>query len=156
MTAEAFADTLRARHVAPGRWIARCPAHRDHSPSLSIRKGRDGRVLLHCFTGCTVVAILGALGLASRDLYAGPPPSPEQARKAALERKTHERKQCARRRDHGAACEHLLKLERIVDELGRRLARLPEDAESGRLARLFDTALDKLRSAEVVERALRP
>jgi putative DNA primase/helicase len=41
-----------------GRWngqagIARCPAHDDHSPSLSIRDGDEaGRVLLTCFAGC--------------------------------------------------------------------------------------------------------
>jgi CHC2 zinc finger len=30
-------------------WTARCPAHNDHRPSLSIAAGREGRILLHCF-----------------------------------------------------------------------------------------------------------
>ena len=33
-------------------YMARCPNHDDHTPSLSIREGRDGRILLHCFGGC--------------------------------------------------------------------------------------------------------
>jgi len=44
---------------------ARCPAHDDHTASLSIRARDDGRgVLLHCFAGCTYRAIAEALGLA--------------------------------------------------------------------------------------------
>jgi DNA primase len=37
-----------------GSWTACCPAHNDGSPSLAIREGEDGRVLLHCFGGCSV------------------------------------------------------------------------------------------------------
>jgi hypothetical protein len=36
---------------------ARCPARDDHKPSLSIREGRDGRRLVHCFAGCSPEAI---------------------------------------------------------------------------------------------------
>ncbi len=36
------------------RWSARCPAHPDKTPSLSIGTGDDGRVLLTCWAGCTV------------------------------------------------------------------------------------------------------
>jgi len=43
MTAPAIADMLHARCVGVGRWQAKCPAHRDDNPSLSIAKGRDGR-----------------------------------------------------------------------------------------------------------------
>ena len=32
--------------------MARCPAHDDREPSLSIRDGGDGRVLVHCHAGC--------------------------------------------------------------------------------------------------------
>ena len=34
------------------RWMARCPAHDDQTPSLSISEGSDGIVLVKCFTGC--------------------------------------------------------------------------------------------------------
>jgi hypothetical protein len=49
-------------------WQARCPAHEDRSPSLSIHE-KDGRILLHCHAGCTLEAILDALGLQKRDLF---------------------------------------------------------------------------------------
>ena len=51
------------RRSGEGRWIAKCPAHDDKSPSLSIREMDDGRVLLHCFAGCDVAAVLSALSL---------------------------------------------------------------------------------------------
>ena len=49
-------------------WMARCPAHEDHDPSLSIGRGDDGRWLLKCHAGCTIDAILLALDLQRRDL----------------------------------------------------------------------------------------
>lgn len=55
-----------------GRWIARCPAHEDRSPSLTIRAEDDGRILLHCFAGCSAVDIVGAMGLAMTDLFPEP------------------------------------------------------------------------------------
>ncbi len=42
-------------------WVARCPAHEDREPSLSIGIGREGSVLLHCFAGCAFPAIVAAL-----------------------------------------------------------------------------------------------
>lgn len=43
------------------QWVARCPAHEDREPSLSVALAADGRVLLHCFAGCPFRAILHAL-----------------------------------------------------------------------------------------------
>lgn len=51
------------------RYTAKCPAHDDHTPSLSIREGADGRILLHCFAGCSVDQIVGAMGLKIVDLF---------------------------------------------------------------------------------------
>lgn len=51
------------------RWQARCPAHADKGPSLSIRETDDGRVLVHCFAGCTVHEIVQAVGLELSDLF---------------------------------------------------------------------------------------
>ena len=48
--------------------MACCPAHDDRNPSLSVRRAPDGRVLVHCFAGCTLDAVLAALGLRLRDL----------------------------------------------------------------------------------------
>lgn len=61
-----------ARQTGPGRWMARCPAHEDRSPSLSLRNtaGRDGEtVLVHCFAGCDTGDVLAALDLDLADLY---------------------------------------------------------------------------------------
>jgi len=33
-------------------WVARCPAHDDREPSLSLDEGDDGRALVHCHAGC--------------------------------------------------------------------------------------------------------
>jgi hypothetical protein len=52
-----------------GSWSAKCPAHRDRSPSLSVKELGDGRILVHCFGGCGTDAVLGALGLAMTDLF---------------------------------------------------------------------------------------
>jgi hypothetical protein len=62
----------RVKQTAPGRWLARCPAHDDRSPSLSIRETDDGRVLLHDFAGCSVEDVLTALGLGLSDLFEKP------------------------------------------------------------------------------------
>lgn len=55
--------------TGPGRWIAKCPAHQDRRPSLSIRELDDGRVLLHDFAGCGVQEVLGAVGLEMDALF---------------------------------------------------------------------------------------
>jgi hypothetical protein len=44
-------------------WTARCPAHEDHTPSLSISETEDGTVLVHCFAGCLPEEVCGAIGL---------------------------------------------------------------------------------------------
>ncbi|MCY1206635.1 hypothetical protein D9M72_182090 [compost metagenome] len=50
-------------------FTARCPAHDDRNPSLSIKEGDDGRVLLHCFAGCTPQEVVADLGLTLADLF---------------------------------------------------------------------------------------
>ncbi len=51
-------------------YVARCPAHEDRVPSLSIKEA-GGRVLLYCFGGCKTADVLAAAGLTWADL--GPP-----------------------------------------------------------------------------------
>jgi hypothetical protein len=60
------------RQTKPGRWIAKCPAHPDRSPSLSIKEENDGRILLLDFGGCPTQIVLQAIGLDFRDLYDAP------------------------------------------------------------------------------------
>jgi hypothetical protein len=57
-----------AREAGIG-WSARCPSHQDLELSLSIGVGDDGRLLLHCEAGCSVAAIVVALGLDLADLF---------------------------------------------------------------------------------------
>ena len=51
-----------------GGWVARCPAHGDDNPSLSIARGEDGRWLVHCHAGCSAEAVVEAVGLKMADL----------------------------------------------------------------------------------------
>lgn len=56
------------RVTGPDRWIARCPAHEDRAPSLSIREAED-RTLLHCFAGCSPLEVVESIGLTLTDLF---------------------------------------------------------------------------------------
>ena len=62
-------------------WMARCPAHEDRNPSLSIREGDDGTILLHCFAGCAFDDIARALNLSPRKRRGKPRPPPKTKRK---------------------------------------------------------------------------
>ena len=42
---------------------ARCSAHDDRGPSLSIKSSNDGKVLVHCHAGCRVEDVVAAVGL---------------------------------------------------------------------------------------------
>lgn len=71
----ALAESLAHRCEEPqpekNGWVARCPAHQDTTPSLSITP-RNDKVLLKCFAGCTAQAIVEALGLTMADLFLQP------------------------------------------------------------------------------------
>lgn len=55
-------------------WRAKCPSHKgDSANSLSIAPGENGRILLHCFGGCSPEAVCAAVGLKLADLM--PPKS---------------------------------------------------------------------------------
>lgn len=61
LTVEEILSRLSSvRRCGPG-WVARCPAHEDREPSLSIGRGDGGQVLLFCHAGCSFVEILAAL-----------------------------------------------------------------------------------------------
>ena len=79
MNLETILARLQGVRRNGARHTARCPAHKDRSPSLSIAEGRDGRVLLNCFAGCPPESIVQALGLTMRDLFSDNPPTLESA-----------------------------------------------------------------------------
>lgn len=58
------------RQNGSGKWVARCPAHNDGTPSLSVKDDGD-RVMLNCFAGCDTRDVLAAVGLDFCDLYPG-------------------------------------------------------------------------------------
>ena len=51
---------LRAKRSGNG-WQARCPAHDDRNPSLSLAAGSDGTIFFYCHSGCSQEAVLNAL-----------------------------------------------------------------------------------------------
>jgi len=57
------------KSTSPGKWIAKCPAHDDRRPSLSIKEAEDHKVLLKCWSGCGAAEIVNALGLSLSDLF---------------------------------------------------------------------------------------
>lgn len=70
MTIKELLGILHGVHkTGRGRWLARCCAHSDENPSLSISEGTGGQILLHCFAGCSIDEITGALGLDLADLF---------------------------------------------------------------------------------------
>lgn len=58
------------RKVDDTTYMARCSAHRDNTPSLSVRVTNKYDLLLHCFAGCTLDSICAALGLSVAHLFA--------------------------------------------------------------------------------------
>lgn len=67
MKAETVAKALGGRKVGQG-WTARCPAHDDRDPSLSIRDA-GGKVLVRCHAGCDQRDVIDALR--ARGLWEG-------------------------------------------------------------------------------------
>jgi hypothetical protein len=71
MNAETIATALGGRQIG-GSWSARCLAHEDRTPSLSIRDADHGKVLVRCHAGCDQGRVLAALrsrGLWPNDGY---------------------------------------------------------------------------------------
>lgn len=65
-------------------YMARCPAHDDNTPSLSISPGTEpDSVLLHCFAGCTINQITTAIGITPKQLF-----KPKERTKNALGEET--------------------------------------------------------------------
>jgi hypothetical protein len=88
---EAILSRLRkVRATSAHQWTALCPAHDDHTPSLSIGVGDAGVLLLNCFAraGCTYESILRAIRLTPREIAAlGDTTAPRARGGNALERR---------------------------------------------------------------------
>jgi hypothetical protein len=66
MTAHELLSRLRGVKRNGEGWQALCPAHEDRNPSLSVKDGSTGGVLLHCFAGCSRDSVCAALGVDPR------------------------------------------------------------------------------------------
>ena len=81
--ARVLAQLAGVRRCGNG-WRALCPAHDDHSPSLSVKEGDHGCCVLNCFAGCDPQEVIRAVGLEWADLFRG---SPNGRRPARLPRR---------------------------------------------------------------------
>lgn len=69
MSAAEIARRLHGHKSGAGH-VAKCPAHEDENPSLSIRDAGNGKVLVHCHAGCdqdVVIEALKSMGLWPED-----------------------------------------------------------------------------------------
>ncbi len=65
---EVVLPRLEGVRQSGGNFSARCPAHDDRNPSLSISVGKTQPVVLHCQAGCPADDVLAAIGLTPADL----------------------------------------------------------------------------------------
>lgn len=64
----------RVKQTRTCNWLACCPAHDDKSPSLGITEKEDGRILIHCWSGCSASEVVESVSLTLADLF---PDNPE-------------------------------------------------------------------------------
>ena len=57
----------KVKRLGHGRAQARCPAHADSDPSMTVKEGKSC-ILMHCFAGCSFEDIVAALGLKPHQL----------------------------------------------------------------------------------------
>jgi hypothetical protein len=69
MTIEYFLTSLEGVKNTNRGYAFRCPAHDDRHPSATAVEGEDGRILIHCWAGCTAAEIVAAMGLTLADLF---------------------------------------------------------------------------------------
>ena len=63
------AKTNYQRRLYANGYMLRCPVHGDNNPSLSVGEGYDGRILMHCFKGCSAKDVCASIGKKIRDLF---------------------------------------------------------------------------------------
>lgn len=105
-------DGVRARGT--GKFSAKCPAHADRSPSLSITAGNRG-LLVHCWAGCRLSEICTALHLQSKDLFYDIDRDPARRRVAAQARARRQRARERQTELDGAVIDCLKAAERFVE-----------------------------------------
>ena len=70
MSVTTLTDRLdRVQGRGSGEFVGCCPSHDDSSPSLTIKELPDGRILIHCFAGCSPLEVMNSVGLTMGDLF---------------------------------------------------------------------------------------
>lgn len=116
MNADVLSRLKHVRRTATG-FTALCPAHEDKQNSLSIDAGREGKILLHCFVGCSFQDVVAALGLKSEDLSTDIKPFMQGLKKKAREQSQRPREK-EPTDENGLTLEHYAFSKRIpVDSL---------------------------------------
>ena len=148
MTAQDCLDRLKGvRSGGTGRWLARCPAHPDQRPSLSIRERTD-RILVHCFAGCTPEEIAAAIGLSMRDLFITSSVSQEQRPRAECQQMTPS---ALAFQFELAALDRRLRAERVLNAVAAFSGDGMEDEERDRLMTAIAGAYHDQGRAEFLE-----
>jgi hypothetical protein len=90
-----IAQALAGRKVAARgcNYLVPCPAHRDDTPSLSLKDGDRGNIVVHCFAGCDARDVFAAIRRKhSRLLDVGQAPMLAPVRNSTeYERRQHEK-----------------------------------------------------------------
>ena len=145
--AERMAELLRARRIGGGRWQARCPAHPDKKPSLTITIG-ERCVLLRCWSaGCSVESIMAALQLPVASLFGDAQTTPAERAEAAKARTARDAEELHQRAVDRKERDRVFKLERLMDALGAKLLLRPGDEK---LVALFHQVCDRLHDLEPI------
>lgn len=155
VTVEVLSRLDAVRPTGDG-WRARCPAHEDRTPSLSIHEGTRG-VLLRCFAECALTDICKALHLSPADLFYDAP-TPRGQRPLPKPIPTDPRSTAFR--FELAALDLRLRAERIVDaakqieiatlsdaDLDRALSHVAQGYRDLERADLFEGVADDLRDS---------
>ena len=66
---DALAKLAKVTWRGPNDATARCPAHADRTPSLSVTRGKNGDAVFHCFAGCDWRDVSAALDDSRRGVF---------------------------------------------------------------------------------------
>jgi Toprim domain len=131
-SAARIAEALAGRPVKAhgGNFLVPCPAHDDDRPSLSLRDGDRGLLVVHCFAGCNPVDVYAAIRRRDRRLLEPGDTAPEPVKGSSdYERRQHDKASflwSRRRRITGTVAETYLREARgITCPLPATLAFLP-------------------------------
>ena len=157
-------ESVRAR--GNGRHAARCPAHADKNPSLSISEGEKG-ILLKCWAGCPIAEICRSLGIEQRDLFFNALNSNPQRRQLPAPPARVDRRALAFQFELGAL-DLRMRAERVIeagkglhvaglsdDELDRAIGHMDKAHTDIERAEMFEGVADGLRFKEFYERESR-